>query len=367
MTKVAWVRGAYLNNFEGQNYCFEKKSGVELTGFSSLRPIDEKLCFPVIKLPSITDVINNRVSKYICNRLIGDTQILFGLEKYADKFDIFHTADPHYYYSYQLAKLRAQGKIKRLIVTSWETSPHNNESVMKKLEMKKYVIKMADLFLCYTNKAKESLITEGIVESKIRVVRLGVDLGKFRSKKVKVKNLSQKSKVTLLFVGRLVDEKGVMDVIKTVNKIKSLNLNLKVVGNGPLERKLRINNFVTIEKHSYSEMPDVYRSSDILVVPSKTTKTWEEQYGMVLVEAMASGLPIIAYNSGVISEIIGSSGILVEEGNINQLTNQILRLFEYSNNRIDLGLKARRRAEQFFDSRKTAQEIARMYREIVVE
>ena len=58
--------------------------------------------------------------------------MLFGLDKLSNKFDVFHTADPHYYYSYQLAKLRKKNLIKTLIATSWETIPFNNESIGKK-------------------------------------------------------------------------------------------------------------------------------------------------------------------------------------------------------------------------------------------
>ena len=179
MIKVALVRGKYLNNFEGQNYIFNKKE-IELTGISSLCPIHGNFPFPLIKLPSLADLGNSRLLKFVTNRTLGDGQILFGLEKLVDEFDIFHTADPHYYYSYQLAKLKERGLIKKLIVTSWEIIPFNNETVKKKKEIKRFVLKQADYFICYTNKAKECLIKEGVDERKIEVVRLGVDLDKFK-------------------------------------------------------------------------------------------------------------------------------------------------------------------------------------------
>ena len=114
MIKVALVRGKYLNNFEGQNYIF-KDEEIELVGISSLRPIHTNFEFPVIKLPSFADITGmGRAVKIISNRAFGDSQVLFGLGKYASQFDIFHTADPHYYYSYQLAKLRSENKIKKL-------------------------------------------------------------------------------------------------------------------------------------------------------------------------------------------------------------------------------------------------------------
>ena len=126
MIDVCFVRGKYLNNFEGQNYLF-KQNEIKFTAVSSLFPLNRHFPFSVKKLPSLADFpFFGREIKYLSNRLLGDLQILYGLENIANKFDIFHTADPHYYYSYQLAKLRKRNLIKKLIVTSWETIPFNN-------------------------------------------------------------------------------------------------------------------------------------------------------------------------------------------------------------------------------------------------
>lgn len=405
MLKVAFVRGKYLNNFEGQNYIFPRKYGIQLTGISSLDPVHNNFPFPVIRLPSIVDYLGGRIVKAVANRLIGDSQILFGLENLKDKFDIFHTADPHYYYSYQLACLRAKKLIKKLIVTSWETIPFNNETVGRKKFIKYFVLKHADHFICYTEKAKKCLMEEGVEEKKIDVVRLGVDLNKFEDQNSKIKNKvkNNEDKSTILFVGRLVEEKGISDLYEVFkllieNKdtlrvssyafglqksykngkdpllnqpqttLRVEKIRLKIVGDGPLKRvftkKIKNDGFdmsVMIGVNTYEEMPEIYRDVDILVLPSKHSKTWEEQYGMVLIEAMAAGLPIVAYDSGAIGEIIGQSGILVEEGNIGELFISIKRLIEAPDLGIKLGKMGRRRAEKYFDSKKTAYKIKSIY------
>ena len=151
MIKVAFVRGKYLNNFEGQNYLFKDKD-IQLVGISSLRPIHTNFAFPVIKLPSFADITGiGRAVKVISNRTFGDSQVLFGLGKYAGEFDIFHTADPHYYYSYQLAKLRNENKIKKLLVTSWETIPFNNESIPQKKRLRDLFKNMRTCFYVIRN------------------------------------------------------------------------------------------------------------------------------------------------------------------------------------------------------------------------
>ena len=359
MLKIALVRGKYLNNYEGQNYCLNKKN-FSITAVASKNPIDSNLKIPVVNLPSLAD-LNFPNLKFIANRTLGDPQILFGLEKLASKFDIFHTADPHYYYSYQLARLRSQGKIKHLIVTSWETIPFNNESVEKKMFIKRFTQKWADLFICYTKKAKKALIQEGIDERRIVVIRLGVDLSKF---KFTGSLLRVKKQIIILFVGRLVKEKGVDDLREAYKNVKSSlfsrlsrdsrekqisNLKLKIIKAGD---------------KSYNEMPKVYREADIFVLPSKKNKTWEEQYGMVLIEAMASGLPIIAYDSGAIPEVVDEVGIIVKQGDVKELQKQILRLVNDKNLRLKLGRMGRERAKKEFDCKKTAKKIEAIYRNI---
>jgi len=364
MIKVALVRGKYLNNFEGQNYVFPSSSLIKLTAISSLFPINSTFPFPTIKLASMSDFGNNRLFKFLTNRILGDSQILFGLEKLADKFDIFHTADPHYYYSYQLAKLRSRNLIKKLILTSWETIPANNESISRKKLIKRFTLKQVDEFICHTNRAKRALIKEGVDERKIEMVRLGVDINRFKfqfpnsnfpirqaqgPEFIEGQTISkfQFPKINILFVGRLVKEKGVEDLQRAMAAIKNSRIKLKIVSSV-----------------AYEQMPRVYQNADILVLPSKTTKTWEEQYGMVLVEAMACGLPIVAYDSGAIAEVIGGVGILVKEDDVDGLRRAILELINDSNLRAKLGKMGRERVICEFDSLKTAKKLAKIYENI---
>lgn len=337
MIKVALVRGAYLNNFEGQNYIVDSKQ-MRLSAVASLRSIHASFPFPVIRLPSLTDI---GLHSYIGNRLLGDRQILWGLERYAADFDIFHTADSHYYYSYQLAKLRQVNKIRCLIATSWETIPFNNETVAKKKQMKRFTQHYIDHFICYTNRAKQCLVTEGVNPQKITVIRLGVDIKLFKSKKT-----IRSRQTRILFAGRKVGEKGYGDLIEAVQDIKNIKL-------------------VFTNNVAYHDMPHAYQSSDILVMPSKSTKTWEEQYGMVLVEGMASGLSIIAYRSGAIPEVLGSAGLLLKEGDTESLRRAITQLATNPLQRTKLGTMARRRAVKYFDSRQTAKKIERLYSKLI--
>lgn len=383
MIKVCFVRGKYLNNFEGQNYIFSQK-GIQFTAVSSLFPLNRHFPFPVQRLPSLADIpIFKPGVKYLGNRLLGDSQILFGLEKFAGHYDICHTADPHYYYSYQLARMRQKNLIKKLIMTSWETIPFNNESIDRKKQLKYFSLSQADYFICYTEKAKNTLIREGVDPKKISLIRLGVDINRFKTQSSKLKEQNQNLKIknlTILFVGRLVEEKGILDLYEAYKQIQSSipsnsgqnsNLKLKIIGDGPLKSKLErsiakdnLRNSVSIEKKEYEDMPKVYQEADIFVLPSFKTKTWEEQYGMVLVEAMASSLPIVAYKTGAISEVVGHAGMLIKEGDKKSLASSIKHLLEVREFGLKLGKMGRERAEKEFDAQKTAKKIKSIYFQI---
>lgn len=338
--KVAFVRGAYLNNFEGQNYSHLPKS-LQITGISSKRPLHSAFPFPVRKLFSLTDF---GVPNWLANRTIGDNQCLFGLEEAVQEFDIIHTADPHYYYTYQLAKLRRSGKIKKLISTSWETMPFNNESVAAKKRIKRFSMKHIDHFICYTDRAKKCLLKEGVKAPKITVIPLGVDLKKF---KPDAKDIARQKnrKIRILFTGRDVPEKGLQDLrTSMIPLLEAGKAELLIAGN-----------------ITYEQMADAYRLADLFVMPSKTTETWEEQYGMSLVEAMATGLPIVAYRSGSIPEVLGKSGILVKEGDTKSLAKQLDSLVRSVSMRKKLSRLSRSRAEKIYNSRIFSKKIFNFY------
>jgi len=85
---------------------------------------------------------------------------------------------------------------------------------------------------------------------------------------------------------------------------------------------------------------------------------------MVLVEAMASGLPIVAYDSGAIKEVVGDAGILVPENNLQQLALKVKYLTDNKKQRLKIGKMGRRRAEKYYDARKTSQALKKIYETI---
>jgi glycosyltransferase involved in cell wall biosynthesis len=98
---------------------------------------------------------------------------------------------------------------------------------------------------------------------------------------------------------------------------------------------------------------------DVLVLPSRTMPTWKEQFGRVLIEAMACGVPVIGSDSGEIPTTIGEAGMVFSEGDADGLAAQIARLYNDPVLRMGLGEKARKRAAENFSTSK----VGTLYRE----
>jgi glycosyltransferase involved in cell wall biosynthesis len=75
-------------------------------------------------------------------------------------------------------------------------------------------------------------------------------------------------------------------------------------------------------------MPEVYPKMDVLVLPSLEIARWKEQFGRVLVEAMASGVPVIGSRSGEIPNVVGEAGLLFDPGDVQSLVEQLRNLKE---------------------------------------
>jgi glycosyltransferase involved in cell wall biosynthesis len=145
----------------------------------------------------------------------------------------------------------------------------------------------------------------------VRVEKIpnGVDLTKFNNE---IKPISlDLPRPVILSVGALDSSKRLDLAIKAVSRLE--NPSLLLVGRGPQEEELRklgeelLPKRFKIMHFAYSQMPEVYRAADIFTYP---TVPWES-FGLALVEAMASGLPVVATNDPIRKEIVGRAGVLV--------------------------------------------------------
>lgn len=361
--KISLVRAAYLNPFDLQNfYALSMKH--QITAYSSLNPINDKIKLDLVKLFSPTDLPLPRKYKYqVLNRLFSDAHLLYGLEDHIKGSDIVHVNEKYYGYTAQACKEKVSGRVKAIVSTCAETIPFNNESLKGRKNNKLFTRDIIDRYIALTQKAKNVLLNEGTDSSKIDIIPMGIDLDKFKPDF----SLRSKETINILSVVRLVEEKGILDLIKLHEFLKKdQRVHLTVVGTGPL-KPLLLKNDIKVIDSNYESIDKIYQQSDIFLLLSKRTKTWEEQQGMVLVEAMATGLPVIAYDSGAITETLDKAGILVKEGDVMSVYQHINHLLSEPNMRLKLSNLSITRAKKEYDSTKIAARIEQVYMKALYE
>jgi glycosyltransferase involved in cell wall biosynthesis len=145
---------------------------------------------------------------------------------------------------------------------------------------------------------------------------------------------------TVGFVGRLVHEKGIDLILSASRTLRERGYKCRIIicGIGPHERTLRreaqlhsVLDMVTwtgsVRPH---EVPELMSKFDVLVLPSRTVPTWKEQFGHVLIEAMAMGIPVIGSTSGEIPNVIGRRDVVFPEDDPNGLANILDRMVKDS-------------------------------------
>ncbi len=211
-----------------------------------------------------------------------------------------------------------------------------NSSLQKRI--KSYVLKNADSVV--VNSSATKIAAEKLYKRTYAVIPMGVDTTVFTTNKRPVKS---DGKIELIYVGRITEVKGVEYIIDAVHKLtrsyESDKLHLSVVGDGPerhqIEEKVKelgIESYISFKGWiGHKELPNVYKKSDIFVGASiEAPDGAKEAYGLVYAEAQASGLPVVATDTGGIKDIVkdGHTGYLVDQKSGSLLANKIKILIE---------------------------------------
>jgi glycosyltransferase involved in cell wall biosynthesis len=254
--------------------------------------------------------------------------------------DIVHAEELSFWFSAEAAKRKRRHGF-RLVQTVWETLPHlvthRNRHARRYREL---VLAETDLFLPATRRAADALRLEGVAEERMLVLAPGIDTDRFGA----VEPAGAPASHTILSPGRLVWEKGHQDVLRALAALhrglvrppggEITRPRLVIVGSGPERRRLQsyaaelgLEDAVQFQSLGYEEMPGAFAASSAMVLASQSAASaayhpldvprafWEEQFGLVLAEAMAAGLAIVATTNGAIPEVLeGASADLVAPG-----------------------------------------------------
>jgi glycosyltransferase involved in cell wall biosynthesis len=166
----------------------------------------------------------------------------------------------------------------------------------------------------------------------------------------------------------LVEEKGIELLLQAVARLEG-DWRLNLVGSGPLKARLETltgelgmsERIAWMPWIASTEMPGQYTALDVLVVPSLTRPNWKEQFGRVLIEAMASAVPVIGSDSGAIPDIIADAGFVVPEGDVAALTEALCKIHAESNLREKLARAGRQRVLAHFTHEQVAAATVKVY------
>lgn len=167
------------------------------------------------------------------------------------------------------------------------------------------------------------------LKGNVRVIPLGVDVGAFRPEETP----NRAGHFTIGYLGRLNEQKGVQVVIRCL-PLLSADFTLSVVGDGPyrieleaLALELGVSDRVSFTGFaSHGDVVSALRRFDVLAVPSLTRPNVLEQFGRVVVEGMASGIPVVVSSVGALPETGGEAVLVVDEDNPEALADAVQRV-----------------------------------------
>jgi colanic acid/amylovoran biosynthesis glycosyltransferase len=250
-------------------------------------------------------------------------------------------------------------------VTTIDDALRKTWSGRRFLSLRPELQKQAAMFLCVSNFIRQQALKQGYPAEKLVVHHLGVDTTELVPAVVPIRE------PIVLFVARLVEKKGLTYLLRALaaRDRNVVEVTLVVIGDGPLRVQHEKEAAQLGVKCSFlgaqpnRVVHDWMRRAQVLALPSVRAKSGDrEGLGVVLCEAFALGLPVVAFDSGGIGDAVREGcGLLAHEGDSEDLTRQLTRLLENQDLRAQLAANARRNAVQNFDLAKQTEKLEQLY------
>ena len=249
---------------------------------------------------------------------------------------------------------------KRVIVSAHSVYHFPQKGLYK--EFAAWIFQNADFCLGLSKQAAKEIKSLGVPSEKVDNFTYWIDLKKFKKIEKNAKNsLGWKDKFIVLFVGRLIKEKGVLELLESAKRWDK-SITLVIIGTGPLEDniKYQISNIKDAQylgKTDNDKLPLYYSGADILIVPS----IHEEGFGRVILEALACGVPVIGSHLGAIPQALDETVGKLIDINPKNIKDAVEYLFTHPQKLKDLSKNARKFAERRY-SEKNAETIIKAYK-----
>lgn len=274
--------------------------------------------------------------------------------------------EPYNLATFQAMRLGVELEAKRIFFT-WQNLPRRYPPPFSWLET--YNLKKAHRAISGNREGIEVLRAKGFTRAVDLLPQFGVDPEIYRPQ---AKQTFPKRPFTIGYIGRLVEEKGIDLLIDAVARLEG-DFRLRILGSGPFRSQLQAmvqelglgSKVIFDPPQPSAAMPKYYHGLDVLVLPSRTRKNWKEQFGRVLIEAMASGVPVIGSSCGEIPNVIGDVGLIFPEGDVQALQGVLQKLREDKELRQRLAEAGRARVLAHFTQAWIAAETYRIYLELL--
>lgn len=284
---------------------------------------EQRSGYTVVRYPSTFSALGNDVS-------LGVIKFLEDID--TASFDILH-AHSHLYASTNVAAVKGRLSELPLAITNHGLYSQTTPKWLFDVYLRTFgraTFNSADVVFCYTEAEKARLRNKGVV-SPLEVVANGIDTEKFTTNGESLDAIA--GDPTILFVGRLVEGKNPIDALEAFAILKRSfpNATLAVCGAGPLRSRLEsraqelgvYGSLNVLGYVAYDDMPTVYRSADALILPSRA-----EGFPRSILEAMASGVPVVVSDLDQVSSGIRGGGELVAVGNVEGFADALATVVE---------------------------------------
>jgi glycosyltransferase involved in cell wall biosynthesis len=236
-----------------------------------------------------------------------------------------------------------------------------------------YTLRAAQHIQCSNSGAVEVLQRQGFAGSTSVVPLFGVDTRVFYPRPAEAQRAALKLKGCAVgYVGRLVPEKGLSTLLEALARTEP-HVQALLIGDGPEKPKLqeqarqlglaRRTHFLPAV--AYAAVADYMNALDVLVLPSKSQTHWKEQFGRVLVEAMACRVAVVGSDSGAIPEVVGDAGRIFPEGDSTALAGILRELAAQPEARQALAARGYARAQARYTVERLAAQMVDVWAALV--
>lgn len=260
---------------------------------------------------------------------------------------------------------------KPLVLFGWENQERHLP--LPRHWIRKFVLDTAKLIIAGNQDGADLLRSwgyKGLIEV---MPQIGVDTQLFTP------NMRQQQKTSnelqIGFLGRLANQKGIDLIFAAARQLKERGLKFRIIlcGSGNDEEALRqeaqkqkIAELVTWRGAvPHSKAAEEISKFDVLVLPSRTTPTWKEQFGHVLIEAMAMGVPVVGSSSAEIPNVIDREDLVFTEENASELAKILERMINEPEWREEAGRYGMDRVYQYYTHEKIAERLIKLWQKLL--